>query len=179
MSDDEDIAALVVDNGSGMCKGMFWFFSLYACFCLYSPYHQPHRQRWLMTYRLISCRSKLLIGMIAILLWYTIVIHTTCACLPIVSNYHGVALPASRWMLSNNILTLISAVGVHNTFTTCLCCRRAPSDKTKCGSDSSSWAPQLSFQHIRWMCFSLLLLMNRRRERSARRVILSRMFLLK
>ena len=23
MSDDEEIAALVIDNGSGMCKGMF------------------------------------------------------------------------------------------------------------------------------------------------------------
>jgi hypothetical protein len=23
MSDEEDIAALVIDNGSGMCKGMF------------------------------------------------------------------------------------------------------------------------------------------------------------
>lgn len=25
MSDDEEIAALVIDNGSGMCKGMFLF----------------------------------------------------------------------------------------------------------------------------------------------------------
>jgi hypothetical protein len=24
MSDDEDIAALVIDNGSGMCKGTLW-----------------------------------------------------------------------------------------------------------------------------------------------------------
>ena len=31
MADDEDIAALVVDNGSGMCKGMFFFSLLVGC----------------------------------------------------------------------------------------------------------------------------------------------------
>jgi hypothetical protein len=31
MSDDEDIAALVIDNGSGMCKGMLQDLLLLRC----------------------------------------------------------------------------------------------------------------------------------------------------
>jgi hypothetical protein len=30
MADDEDIAALVIDNGSGMCKGASFEFALFA-----------------------------------------------------------------------------------------------------------------------------------------------------
>lgn len=32
MSEEEDIAALVIDNGSGMCKGMYMHWNCNDCF---------------------------------------------------------------------------------------------------------------------------------------------------
>ena len=40
MSDDEEIAALVIDNGSGMCKGMSMFV------CVQEVLSQAHIVNW-------------------------------------------------------------------------------------------------------------------------------------
>lgn len=52
MADEEDIAALVIDNGSGMCKGRL-FVAITACFWLnliliwgYRSWIRPRPWRW-------------------------------------------------------------------------------------------------------------------------------------